>query len=384
MNIVKYPGGKERELEIINKFMPSIVKNYYEPFIGGGTVYLTMTANHYYVNDISSDLINLYQCIAKQDAEFFASMEEINRLWKSIDTYCEENNTLVNLFIKYRNHEITDTKLENKIDLYIKNNNKILLSFVEPMNCGNTDVFLDFFKKDIFKKFNRIKELHYNEQEITDEDIKDNITGIFKASFYMYIRSLYDHMGHYTEGFKAMLYLFIRDFCYSSMFRFNTDGGFNVPYGGISYNRKNYDKTFEKYKNQELVRQMENTTICCEDYRTFLEKYPPRSNDFMFIDPPCDTFLSTYNQKTFGADEQKILADYLLNKCPCNFMADIKYTDFIGSLYPANYVCANGQPLRIVFFDKNNSASLTNQNKKQIKHILIMNYDDIVGTNLFE
>ena len=30
MNIVKYPGGKERELEIISKFMPSIVKNYYD------------------------------------------------------------------------------------------------------------------------------------------------------------------------------------------------------------------------------------------------------------------------------------------------------------------------------------------------------------------
>ncbi|MBX1875205.1 DNA adenine methylase, partial [Campylobacter jejuni] len=34
--LLKYPGGKESELKHINKFLPPVINNYYEPFLGGG------------------------------------------------------------------------------------------------------------------------------------------------------------------------------------------------------------------------------------------------------------------------------------------------------------------------------------------------------------
>ncbi len=35
-SILKWPGGKERELYQIKNALPKQIKNYYEPFIGGG------------------------------------------------------------------------------------------------------------------------------------------------------------------------------------------------------------------------------------------------------------------------------------------------------------------------------------------------------------
>lgn len=62
--LLKYPGGKERELNHINDALPSIINNYYEPFLGGGAVYFNINAKHYYVNDKSKELMDflLLQC----------------------------------------------------------------------------------------------------------------------------------------------------------------------------------------------------------------------------------------------------------------------------------------------------------------------------------
>ena len=374
MNMVKYPGGKERELDVIRKFLPTHINNYYEPFVGGGAVYLDMDALHYYVNDFSADLMTLYKCVASQDSEFFASMMEINNLWKSIDDYVKADTKLFSIYVSYRDGLFGENKLTMELTKYMKKHREDILSFIKPMNCGGWNDFISNLVGDFVKKFVRMKELNFSKKVISDEDICANILGVFKAAFYVYIRSLYSHMGHYTDGFKAMLYLFIRDFCYSSMFRFNADGEFNVPYGGISYNGKTYDKVFEKYQSNQILNHTLNTTFGCMDYRDFLDKYPPGVGDFMFVDPPYDSSFSTYDRNSFDAEEQRNLADYLLNKCECNFMLDIRYTDFIASLYPTGYKCKNGGEIRIESFDKNYSVSFMNRNAKKFTHILVMNY----------
>lgn len=374
MNMVKYPGGKERELTIIFEHLPETIQDYFEPFVGGGSVYLSMNARHYYINDFSKDLICLYRCVAEQDQDFFECMQEINALWKNMDVYAANDKYLFETYTAFRDNEFDEDELKKQVDEYIKSHAKELLGFVAPMNCGGTETFLADMSDDFVKKFVRMKELNYKKQRLPDEDIRANILGVFKASFYMYLRKLYSHMGHYTNGFKAMLYLFIRDFCYSSMFRFNSNGEFNVPYGGISYNGKTYDKIIEKYHSAEILSHTAETTFGCADYREFLSEHVPQKGDFMFVDPPYDSSFSTYDQKEFDAQEQKALADYLLNKCECNFMLDIKYTDFIASLYEEGRVCKNGGKLRIVDFDKNYSVSFMNRNAKKARHILVMNY----------
>ena len=36
---IKYPGGKSKELPLVEKYLPKDVDRYFEPFVGGGAVY---------------------------------------------------------------------------------------------------------------------------------------------------------------------------------------------------------------------------------------------------------------------------------------------------------------------------------------------------------
>jgi len=58
--IIKWVGGKHGNLEHIRKLLPENYNRYYEPFLGGGAVLLDLNPKEAYVNDINSELINMY------------------------------------------------------------------------------------------------------------------------------------------------------------------------------------------------------------------------------------------------------------------------------------------------------------------------------------
>lgn len=69
---IKWPGGKSDELKIILNNLPLEINNYYEPFVGGGAVYLGLdNLNRYYINDKSNELMGLYKAVKEQDETFF-------------------------------------------------------------------------------------------------------------------------------------------------------------------------------------------------------------------------------------------------------------------------------------------------------------------------
>ena len=42
--LIKWPGGKEKELGVIFAYAPRAFTNYYEPFVGGGAVFTAFPA----------------------------------------------------------------------------------------------------------------------------------------------------------------------------------------------------------------------------------------------------------------------------------------------------------------------------------------------------
>jgi DNA adenine methylase len=58
--IIKWAGGKRELAPIIKEMMPTIYNRYYEPFLGGAAVLLDLNPKEAYVNDINSELINMY------------------------------------------------------------------------------------------------------------------------------------------------------------------------------------------------------------------------------------------------------------------------------------------------------------------------------------
>lgn len=378
LNIVKYPGGKEKELEIIRRYRPEYIRNYYEPFVGGGSVYLDTKAERYFINDASEDLIRLYACIKDRDAEFFRFMEAVNGVWKQLGEYAEKDaenpSGLFRTYKLYLEHEIDEETLSEEVKDIVLNDEYTIRDILLPVINGQDESYIQDLIRTSAEKLKRMKHLSSTKNAISDEDIQSNIEGCFKSSFYMYMRDRYNRKDDGSEGIRAFLYLFIRDMCYSSMFRFNANGEYNVPYGGISYNRKNYDSTVKKYLGQEITEHMEHTSLSHMDYLMFLRRRPPQKNDFVFLDPPYDSEFSTYDNNAFGEDRQRELARYLITECTGNFMLDIKNTDLISSLYVEGTECANGEKLRTVYFDKHYSVSFMNRNEKRAEHILLMNY----------
>ena len=62
-SLLKYPGGKESELKYILQLLPTVINNYYEPFLGGGSVYLSIKTDKYFVNDKSAVALRIDQVL---------------------------------------------------------------------------------------------------------------------------------------------------------------------------------------------------------------------------------------------------------------------------------------------------------------------------------
>lgn len=60
---VKWAGGKKQLLPEIKKNLPAKINNYYEPFVGGGAVFLDLQLNKVIINDYNEELINSYKVI---------------------------------------------------------------------------------------------------------------------------------------------------------------------------------------------------------------------------------------------------------------------------------------------------------------------------------
>ncbi len=74
---VKWAGGKKQLLERLEARMPETYGRYYEPFIGGGALFLDIQPAHAVINDINEQLLNVYRQL-KYDAE--AVISAVNTL----------------------------------------------------------------------------------------------------------------------------------------------------------------------------------------------------------------------------------------------------------------------------------------------------------------
>lgn len=375
--LLKYPGGKEKELKYILPNLPDNCKNYYEPFIGGGAVFFSLDSDAYYINDKSTELVNLYHMVKTQNAEFLDKLHEIDHNWTIMGQVIENHtDELVGIYYEYKRDEINATQLSDAISEFVIRNAEEFNGLLNRSFNRAIENFLIEINKSFVNKISRMKKLEAEKGDLKSEDIILNLEGAFKNAFYMHFRYLYNHIEEFAISVPCAtaIYFFVREFCYASMFRYNAQGKFNVPYGGISYNKKSIMKKAQYFTNPELVKQLGNTVIENLDFEDFFRKHTPQQHDFVFLDPPYDTEFSTYAQNEFGKEDQIRLADFLIHRCKAEFMLVIKNTDFIRGLYPAKQQTANGKELYVSKFDKKYFVSFQDRNDKEAEHLLITNY----------
>jgi len=320
---IKYPGGKIKEFPLVNKYKPQNISRYFEPFVGGASIFLNINIPYSYINDKSEDLANLYKYVKIQNLSFFNYIKELNRLWMTIET-------------------------DDIISSYLLSDNS----------------FQKYKHQSLTLKRKKIQALENEGYIVSQNDKQDMILTAKKTALYMCVRDLYN-----TEKLDSPLhtacFYFLREYCYSSMFRFSKEGRFNVPYGGRSYNYKYMTAKIEQMQSTALIEYFRKTSIYNLDFEIFLNLFDLSPNDFIFLDPPYDSKFSTYDKLQFDKDEQIRLSDFL-KRTKAKWMLIIKKTDFIYMLYKDYFIFE---------YDKNYLVSFKNRNTKEAKHLLITNYN---------
>lgn len=238
---IKYCGGKTKLLPYIIKNLPNKeYNNYYEPFVGGGSVLFEILlkdinynyGRKYIVSDINECLINCYKIIKH-----------------------------------------------------------------------NVDELINELKKDIYKN----ESINYYDRRKRFNDIKFN--------------NDYD-----IE--KAALFIYLNKCGYNGMYRENSKGYFNIPFG-----KMNNPKICDISVIRKVSEVLQNVNINCYNYSNILELV--EKNDLVYLDPPYHDTFTDYTNNRFGENEQKKLKRFIdiLTQKGVYVMLSNSATDFIKDLY---------------------------------------------------
>lgn len=88
-----YVGDKYRLMQQILHLFPPEIDDFYEPFVGGGTVFLNIQAKKYFLNDIDKHLVNIHKLLifnSKNPEKFFKDVEKIIHKYKLSHSYKED------------------------------------------------------------------------------------------------------------------------------------------------------------------------------------------------------------------------------------------------------------------------------------------------------
>lgn len=329
---IKWPGGKTAELEGIKDASPKSIKGrYIEPFLGGGAVYMSIDQSiPARVNDSCTELINLYIHSSEQNKDFQLILKFIAKEWESLSVVRESIKGIIG-------SEIINSNFDSiKI---VKLINKKILTLDFKLSTNFKSNFLKKISLDLPKKINRMLIIQARKNKnLTHSDILDNIEGSVRSSYYMMLRNIYNQLRiSNTENYvRDATFFFIREFCYASMFRFNSKNEFNVPYGGISYNNKNFLEKVEKLYNPKLLSRFQNTKFYKFDFQHFLSVVDPKPDDFIFVDPPYDSDFNKYDNNSFEHFDQVRLVK-TLQEIDSKIMIVIGSTPFVEKLYSSDH-----------------------------------------------
>lgn len=367
--LIKWTGGKYEEFSKFAAYIPPF-EQYFEPFFGGGGVFFALQPEgNSFVNDRSADLITFYRSLAVPT--FRQEIYKLVKAWEDVKLLKLDFLVFIRAdFVKFLSGDISDKELQTRLDIYFASAS--CRDLVEQFQVFEAIVFseiLDFLHRSANDKFRRIKRIADREERIFDDkEIDEHIETALRSGFYLYIRRIMNDAK--TLGLsiptRTATWYFIRELCYASMFRFNAKGEFNIPYGGIAYNRKNLRKKVDALFTIETQNLFAKCAIYNLDFETFLEKTRPNEQDFIFIDPPYDTEFSEYDQNSFTQVDQIRLRDCLaLQKA--SWMIVIKETPFIRTIYEE--IDAN-----FIDFDKTYLYNVRGRNSRKTKHLIITNY----------
>lgn len=187
----------------------------------------------------------------------------------------------------------------------------------------------EFLKEldEIISIYNKCEYIEYPKRyKFTNKSLEESIKG-GKVYLYYHYRDMYNVEPRGIK--KCALFLFLNKTCFRGLYRENSNGFYNVPYGNyknvIFYEKDNIfecSRLFNKYDVQ-----FEN-----KDFKKFIndENLSQDVNSFVYMDPPYkDTFVG-YNSN--GYDFHKDLKT-ICSSLKCKFIQSNSKCDYNLELY---------------------------------------------------
>ena len=79
--ILKYRGGKSKEIPFFANYIPRFTGRYIEPFFGGGAVYFHIAPQQAIINDINTKLVNFYRGVRNDYPRLRQELDEIEAIY---------------------------------------------------------------------------------------------------------------------------------------------------------------------------------------------------------------------------------------------------------------------------------------------------------------
>ena len=227
---IKWPGGKQSLATTLINFFPQSFSKYYEPFVGGGSVFFALSPKSAVLSDENKWLIDTYLALKTN--------------WEKVAGYLDKMINTNEEFLKIR--------------------------------------AIDPWKLNLFE--------------------------------------------------RAAHFIYLNKTCFRGLFRVNSKGGFNAPYG--AYNRRYYDPQ----NIEAVVSMLSDVQIKSGDFEFGIDGITP--DDFVYFDPPYypvneTSKFTAYTKDAFLEEAQEKLAEVFkkLDKRGCKVMLSNSDTKFIRDLY---------------------------------------------------
>ena len=149
-------------------------------------------ADNYYINDFSSELIELYNCIASSNDTFFYLVEQMDASWTNTHVFFENHHELVETYIRYRQDEIPMETLKDAIHKFCSDNKNEILNIIGKEYLKYPCNLLKEAETNLYRKMMRMHKLELEKHVLPPEDLNNNIETALKSAVYMNYRQLYN------------------------------------------------------------------------------------------------------------------------------------------------------------------------------------------------
>lgn len=229
--------------------------------------------------------------------------------------------------------------------------------------------FINDFNPELINVYKIIKN---NPKELVKalSKFKNNSATFYKVREWDRNKKIFDSK---SDIDKAARIIFLNKTCFNGLYRVNSNGELNVPFGDY----KNPD-----YCNEELIFNMSDFFNNSEidfstgDFSSILSKV--KKGDFVYLDPPYDPISDSasftgYATCGFNRNDQKRLKEMCdeIDKKGAFFLLSNSATEFIKDLYNSN-----DNPNYITDIIKVNRAIASkSKSRKKVEEVLIRNYE---------